>query len=260
MSDPWLRTYHPAPDARTRLVCFPHAGGAASYWFPLSAALAPATETLSVQYPGRQDRRSEPLVTDLHRLADGVARALRAQLDDRPWAFFGHSYGAVVAYETARRLAAEGTGVPDILFVSGRRAPSTHRDERLHLASDARLVEELRLLDGSGAQALADPEILAMTLPVLRADYRAVETYVPRPGPPLDVPVTAMLGDADPKATVEEAAAWRDHTTAGFDLRVFDGGHFYLADRPVEVTALLRERLTAVAAGPQALPPSATGK
>jgi surfactin synthase thioesterase subunit len=243
--DLWIRSHHPAPGAGVRLACFPHAGGAAGYGFPLSAALTPGIEVLSVQYPGRHDRLREQPFTDLHLLADHVADAL-SPWTDRPYALLGHSYGAVVAYEVARRLGQDGTTrAPLALFASGRRAPSTHRDERLHLAPDHRLVAELRALNGTANPALDDEEILAMALPALRADYQAVETYIHHPGPRLDIPVTALVGDADPKVTLAEAGQWSDHTTAGFLLEVFGGGHFYLADHQEAVIRILRDRLNA---------------
>src|SRR4051794_9909349 len=135
----WLRRFHPAPQAAARLVCLPHAGGSASYYHPLSAALSPAVEAVAVQYPGRQDRRSEPLVDDLLVLADRLADALADE--PGPLALFGHSMGAVLAFEVARRLEREGREIA-ALFVSGRRAPTAHRDEWLHRVGDAELLDE----------------------------------------------------------------------------------------------------------------------
>ncbi|MFE4609208.1 thioesterase II family protein [Streptomyces niveus] len=240
--DIWIRVPHPNPGSPVRLVCLPHAGGAASYYFPMSAALAPDVEVLSVQYPGRQDRRHERPVDDLHLLADQLAEALEPWTD-RPFALFGHSYGALVGYEVARRLRSAGHH-PLALFASGRRAPSTHRDERLHLKPDASLIAELKALDGTVGALLDNEEIVAMIMPALRADYRAVETYVHRPGPGLDIPVTALIGDDDPKVTSQEAARWREHTTSEFSLEIFPGGHFYLADRLMELTSSLKRRLS----------------
>ncbi|MET9971548.1 alpha/beta fold hydrolase, partial [Streptomyces sp. NPDC006356] len=150
-----------------------------------------------------------------------------------------HSMGAVVAFEVARRLQAQGRPGPDALVVSGRRAPTLRRDESVHQRDDAGLVEELRFLGGSQNEALTDPEILRMALPVVRADYRAVETYTYSPGPRLACPITALVGDDDPKVSVTEADAWREQTTAGFDLHVFSGGHFFLAEHREQVTTRL---------------------
>ena len=133
-SDLWLRRFHPAADAPVRLVCFPHAGGSASFYFPGSAALADGCDVSALQYPGRQDRRHEPNVDDIGVLADRIAPVLEP-LFDRPVVFFGHSMGAVLAFEVARRLEARGHE-PALLFASGRRAPSTVREENVHQRDD----------------------------------------------------------------------------------------------------------------------------
>ncbi|MEU9992385.1 alpha/beta fold hydrolase [Streptomyces sp. NPDC048045] len=246
-SDLWLRRFHPAPDAPARLVCFPHAGGSASFYFPVSAALQNDSEVAVLQYPGRQDRRNEPHVDDIGELADRIA-PLTEPLFDRPVVFFGHSMGAIVAFEVARRLQGRGH-TPAMLFVSGRRAPSTHRVENVHQRDDDGLMADVKALSGTDTQVLGDEEILRMVLPAIRSDYRAIETYGPEDGT-VDSPVTALIGDDDPKSTVEEADAWRAHTTAAFRLQVFGGGHFFISSRAAEVTQVLREGLRgAVAVG-----------
>ncbi|WP_212735632.1 thioesterase II family protein, partial [Herbidospora galbida] len=125
-TETWLRRYHASPSATAELVCFPHAGGAAAYWYPLSALLAPGVETLAVQYPGRQDRHREPPVTDLHALADRLAEVL-GEPAARPRVFLGHSMGASLAYEVAARLEGREGAAPVRLILSGRRAPSRWR-------------------------------------------------------------------------------------------------------------------------------------
>ncbi|GAB2912916.1 thioesterase II family protein [Streptomyces mayteni] len=224
----WIRRYHPQPDAPVRLVCLPHAGGSASFFFPMSRALAGTAEVLAVQYPGRQDRLKETPIATIPLLADAIYDAL-LPWTDRPLAFFGHSMGAILAFETARRLEREKGLVAAALFASGRRGPATRRTETVHEADDDQLVDEIRKLSGTNSQLLADPEILRMVLPAIRADYRAIETYLRPPGPGLNCPLHVLTGDADPKVTVEEAEAWRAETEGPFDLRVFEGGHFYLS-------------------------------
>ncbi|MFF5448529.1 thioesterase II family protein [Streptomyces sp. NPDC012888] len=241
----WFRAFSPSPGAAVRLLCLPHAGGSAGYWFPAAKALAPGIEVLAVQYPGRHDRRQDPLVPEVSVLADLIADELAAYAD-RPLAVLGHSMGAVVGFEVVQRLEARGRAAVE-LFVSGRRAPSAVRGDQWHQVGEAELIAEIKSLGGAGSELLDDPEIRAMMLPVIRNDYRAVETHVYRPGARVSCPVTVLTGDADPKVTVDEAMAWQDHTTGAFRAEVFPGGHFYLADHLDAVLATVTAALTAPA-------------
>lgn len=238
----WGRRYHAGRGATTRLVCFPHAGGSASFYHPLSAELAGETEVVAVQYPGRQDRYAEPAPTDIATIADRAYRALKGLLAEWPTMLFGHSMGAVVAFEVARRMEADGLS-PVRLFASGRGAPSITRDSDVRLRDDDGIVAELRALAGTDAALLADEEVLRMILPAIRSDYTAVETYRCAPGVRVRCPVTALAGDDDPKASVEETRAWREHTEGAFDLRIFPGGHFFLVDQAPAVIDELRRHL-----------------
>ncbi len=236
-TEEWVRRFHPAPHPRARLVCFPHAGGSASYFFAVSRALAPSIEVICLQYPGRQDRRSEPCLDSVSALASSVAGAL-GPWTDLPLLFFGHSLGASIAYETARLLQADGVAVAG-LYASGRRGPTTFRDERVHQRPDDGLLAELRRLSGTDGAVLGDHEIVRMILPALRADYRAAETYQFEPGETLRCPITVLTGDSDPKVTVEEAGDWESHTTGAFSLKVYPGGHFFLQDHQQDILATI---------------------
>ncbi|MFJ7999358.1 thioesterase II family protein [Streptomyces sp. NPDC096310] len=242
----WIRCFHPAPESPGQLLCFPHAGGSASFYFPLSEQLAPVAEVFAVQYPGRQDRLKESSPRDIGVMADRIYAAVRTQLGARPTTFFGHSMGAVLAFEVARRFEADG-GEISRLFASGRRAPSRHRDEDVHRRTDDGIVAELKSMSGTNTALLGDEEILRMILPALRSDYQAIETYRCAPGVTLRAPISAFTGDSDPKTSLEEAEEWRGHTTGAFDLRVFPGGHFYLSAQAPSVVAVLREHLASVA-------------
>ncbi|WP_299538172.1 thioesterase II family protein [uncultured Streptomyces sp.] len=244
-SDLWVRRFHPAPEAPVRLLCLPHAGGSASYFFPVSKRLAPRVEALSVQYPGRQDRRNEPCLESVDELADRLADVVEPWLD-KPLALFGHSMGASVAFELALRLEARGVK-PVALFASGRRAPVAARDERVHLRDDDGLIAEIKRLNGTESQVLDDDEILRMVLPSIRADYKAAETYRYRPGPQLATPVIALTGDSDPKATTDEVRRWAEHTDGAFDMVVYPGGHFYLNAHAPAVIDEIAGRLAPVA-------------
>ncbi|MCX4695647.1 thioesterase II family protein [Streptomyces sp. NBC_01408] len=239
----WIRTFYPAPQARMRLLCLPHAGGSATAYFALSRELAPEVEVLAVQYPGRQDRRNEPLLDSIEELRDGVAEALTPWLD-RPIALFGHSMGAVLAYEVARLLCQDGGTLPAHLFVSGRGNPAQGVNMPLDELDDRAMITALDNLGGTDIGLLADEDVLRMVAPAIRSDYRAVRTYRHTPGPLLPCPVTALVGDADAMAPVEEVDKWRAYTSADFRLKVFQGGHFYLSKQFHKVGELVYDRLS----------------
>ncbi len=245
--DRWIRRYQPNPTSAARLVCFPHAGGAASYFHPVARALAPVAEVLAVQYPGRQDRSQEPLIDDMTAMADGAFEALRSW-DDRPMAFFGHSMGAIVAFEVALRWQRTLRKPPALLVVSGNRAPSNRRaPDNVHLEDDAGLMADVRKLGGTDLSILeADEELLRLILPSIRSDYRAIELYEGPEDATLNCPIVALTSDDDPTVSVEEMREWQRHTTRSFDLHVYSGGHFYLNDHSAEINDLLADRLKAV--------------
>ncbi|MEV3860544.1 alpha/beta fold hydrolase [Streptomyces sp. NPDC050095] len=229
----WIRRFRQPEPAAVQLVCLPHAGGNASFFVPMARALAGRCEVLAVQYPGRHERIGEPLLDSVEQLADGLLPVLRHQLHG-PVALFGHSLGATVAFELARRLEESGT-VPAALFVSARPAPSRQRFSRVHLGTDAELLARMRSLGGTDDDILKDGDLLRLALPIVRNDYKAAETYRFRGGRPLSCPVHMLTGRDDTVLTEDDARAWADHTTGPFTLHTYDGGHFYLVEHEQEV-------------------------
>lgn len=245
VGDRWLRRFHPADPAAPRLVCFPHAGGAASAFFRLSAALGPSVAAHCVQYPGRQDRSREQPATELTALADDLAGLLMTRFGPQErLVLLGHSMGALVAFETARRMERAGRG-PAALFVSAHRAPADSGTVTCELDDDS-LTAELVRLSGTDPAMVADEALMELILPVLRADYMALAGYRHVPGPPLACPVTAVLGDDDPEVSPAQAELWARHTAAEFAMHVFPGNHFYFDPRPDALAALVRTTLTGV--------------
>ncbi|MFC9257529.1 thioesterase II family protein [Amycolatopsis thailandensis] len=237
----WTRCFHPAPAAETRLIAFPHAGGSASAYRSLSAALSPTVEVHTAQYPGRQDRMDEPVIGDLHVLAERLVDVVAAI--PKPFALFGHSMGAILAFEIARRLEARGL-VPAALFVSARRGPDIFKERSHHLADDDTFLAEVSRLGGTDASIFDDPDIRALALPALRGDYKAVETYRYRPGPDVTCPIVALAGDSDPVLELPDAENWREHTTGTFEMDVFQGGHFFVDANLDAVAARILGKLT----------------
>ncbi|MEU5431273.1 alpha/beta fold hydrolase [Streptomyces olivoreticuli] len=240
----WLRRYHETARAPVRLVCFPFAGGSASYYFGLSRLLSPGVEVLAVQYPGRQDRHREPCLESVAGLAHGVVAQLPS--DGKPFALFGHSLGAIVAFEVARRLQGPaGPGRPVHLFASGGIARPYRPEGSAEVLGDGDILAHLRALGGTDERFFASEELQDLILPALRADYRAVAAYEP-PGPErLGCPITALIGDADERTSPEEAAAWQERAGGAFDLHVLPGGHFYLDDCQEQVAGIVADALGA---------------
>ncbi|RAY16626.1 thioesterase [Actinomadura craniellae] len=244
----WLRCPEPRPWASLRLFCFPHAGGSAAFYRPWSRRLPAAVEMHIVQYPGRADRMRDPFVDDMGRLARLVAGELGPLLD-RPVALFGHSMGAVLAYEVARLLQERGNA-PGHLFASASRPP--HRrgaGKNIAGLDDDALVAELAELGGTDVELLRDPELRELVLPYVRNDFALIEAYTELAGPRLGVPVTALVGDADPRVDATGAGGWAEATDGAFALRTFEGDHFYLVPRREQVIAEILRALH-VPAGP----------
>jgi medium-chain acyl-[acyl-carrier-protein] hydrolase len=229
-TDSWLMRPQANPGARLRLFCFPYAGGGASIYRQWLTEMPAPVEVCAVQLPGREARLREQPFKDLPTLVAAAADGLAPYMD-KPFAFFGHSMGAMVAYELARELRRRGQTGPVHLFLSGRRAahlPDSH--PMVHGLPDEEFKQELRRLGGTPEAVLEHQELMEMMLPMLRADFQLVETYAYHPEEPLVCPIAALGGLADAEAGQPELAPWRQHTTGDFSLRMFPGGHFFLHD------------------------------
>ncbi|MFC4565275.1 alpha/beta fold hydrolase [Nocardiopsis mangrovi] len=238
---PWVRRFAPprhgggrgagrgAPPART-LLCFPHAGGAASAYGEWAALVPEGVEVWAVQYPGREDRIGAPLIDGMAALVAAVAAAV-GPAPAGPVTVFGHSMGASVAHEFTLALARTRPGLVDRLVVSARPGPAAQAPvaDPVHLRDDAGVRDALKVLGGGGGDALADPQMAALLMPVIRNDFRLIERYRPGAGL-LDVDVVALAGDADPAMPAGLIDAWGAATTGAFTSLVLPGGHFYLND------------------------------
>lgn len=226
-SSAWILRPRQRMSATALLFCFPHAGGSPATFREWADLLPQDIELCCVQPPGRAARFFEPAFRRLIPLADAAAEAIAPWLD-RPYALFGHSLGARVAFEAARALRRRRSPAPSILFVSSSRAPHTIQRLPLHTLSDAQLVRELQKLGGLPQEVINARDLLDLVLPLLRADLEAYETYTCAPEPPLAVPICAMSGVDDPSVPLSLVEPWQIYGSAGFELSVFPGDHFYL--------------------------------
>ncbi|AZQ37407.1 thioesterase [Streptomyces cyaneochromogenes] len=233
------------PGAKVRLLCFPHAGGAAGSFHDWAMLTPPEIEVVSVQYPGRQDRLGDPCPTTMEELADAITTALLHEpADGLPLAFFGHSMGSSVAYEVARRLEDVPGRTLTRLIVSGRPRPRLPQELAPRPApADSEILDYVRWLDPEGAALYDHPELRPVIMPALRADFRILAAYRPAQLHRLGIPVTACGGDRDPVCPVETLSSWSDVTTQGLDVRAFPGNHFYLNARKEELLGFLTSRL-----------------
>lgn len=238
---PWLHISRPNPQARLRLFCFPYAGGGASLYRLWHQHLPEFVEVCAVQLPGRENRIQEERFTDIDALTRTLIPNLSSYLD-KPFALFGHSMGALLAYETAQRLHRQQGPLPSHLFVSGRRAPFLPGSEaKLHtIPSDTEFLAALqRRYENLPDIIFQDAELRALFLPLLRADFQMTETYQSDSPKPLPCPLVAFGGDRDRLASRSELLAWQEMTDRDFALHLLPGGHFYLNQETVPLLRLL---------------------
>ncbi|MCB1037545.1 MAG: thioesterase [Acidobacteria bacterium] len=233
MTDPlpsnrWIAYRKAQPGAKARLFCFHYAGGAASVYRTWQASFPAGVEVCPVQLPGRESRLREPLMVSVSSLLDALVENLSPAMD-LPFAFFGHSMGAILSFELALRLREVSSLRPVALFLSGRRSPHSADTERpIHDLPDAEFRSELRQLNGTPEEVLAHPELMELLEPVLRADFAVCETYKHQASPPLDCPITVFGGLEDSKTPRETLESWRRYTSGEFRLKLLPGDHFFL--------------------------------
>lgn len=207
-------------------------------------SLPPTVEVCPVELPGRGTRLKEPPFTRLSPLVQAIAHAILPHLD-KPFAFFGHSMGALVSFELTRLLRRNYSRSPVHLFVSASRAPQVpDPDPPIHALPEPEFLEELRCLNGTPKEVLENTELMQLLLPILRADFAVIETYVYAPEPAQDFPITAFGGLQDREVSCDALEAWREQTSASFSLQMLPGNHFFIQSaQPLLLQFLSRELL-----------------
>jgi medium-chain acyl-[acyl-carrier-protein] hydrolase len=240
--DNWIVKPKPNPQAEIRLFCFPYAGGGALPFRTWSNDLPSEIEVCAVQLPGRENRLNEPPIPRLSPLVQTLARVLLPSLD-KPFAFFGHSMGALIGFELVRHLRSQKSPVPIHLFVSGCKAPQIpDTDSPLHDLPSSLLIEKLRSYNGTPEAVLQDHTMMQLLLPVIRADFAIIETYVYSKEEPLNLPISAFGGFEDSSVSHEQLAEWRNQTSRSFELQMLRGNHFFLhAERALLLKYISRD-------------------
>lgn len=231
MLDPWVIESERLPSAKLRLFCFPHAGAGAALYRLWPKSLAPQIEVCRIQPPGRESRLREPALTDFSACINAICNALEPLLDVTRFVFFGHSIGALVAFEVARNIRQRLELQPAHLFVSAFRCPQWPLDAPMHNMPDARFVATLRERYGTDAipEAIdADPELRALFLPLLRADISVFESYHYSEQEPLNCPISAFSGEHDTWIRPAQMIGWEEHSSVSFQSRMVPGNHFFL--------------------------------
>ncbi|MNW43447.1 Linear gramicidin dehydrogenase LgrE [compost metagenome] len=233
---------HSGSFAKIRLFCFPYAGGGASVLSNWKRELPAHIHVCPVQLPGRESRMLEDPMDSVEAIVHSLVSEIVPFLHT-PFAFFGHSMGALIAFETARQLHLKHHVAPIHLFVSGKTAPHLpYPRKSLHNLPDDQFKEELRLMQGTPEEVLQNDELMEIVMPHLRADFTAVESYVYRPGEVLPCPIAVFGGRQDHDVSVESLHAWQQHTNVPFQVQMLEGNHFFLHKQEQEVIgSVLRE-------------------
>ncbi len=243
----WLARSEMNRAARMRLFCLPYAGGDCSVFRSWSKDLPPFVDLCPILLPGRETRLGEPAAIRMEPLAEAVARAILPYLD-KPFAFFGHSMGALVGYEVARRLRRDHGLEPVHLFVSAHGGPHIpESDTHVYKLSDADFVKHLRTLNGTPQEVFDCPELMQILLPTLRADFELLGTYEYKPEAPFGCPITVFGGSQDDSVTREQLEGWKSHTTADCSVKILPGNHFFLSSQKSLLLRMMTEELYRIA-------------
>lgn len=243
----WLTRHSLRANAALRLFCLPYAGGSSLAFRGWQEALPRGVDVCPIQLPGRGARLFDPLFTRLEPLVHSLGEELLPFLD-RPFALFGHSMGARVAFELSRFLRNAHGPQPVVLFVSGGRAPDAPDGKRDFELPDADFVAMLRRLDGTPTEILDNPEALQLLLPILRADFEVIQTYEYREEPPLSVRIKAFGGTRDSSTGADVILPWSRHTTGSFSLSMLPGGHFFIEESRAQLLMIIAHELRSVLA------------
>lgn len=239
----WVLAQEPRPPEGVRLFCLPPAGGGAANYRKWAAALPAEVDIHRIQPPGRETRFREPFCKRPEDYVSTVARLVAAE-PDRPYALFGHSMGALLAYEVAHQVRDQIGREPHHIFASAFRSPREERPPSIHQLPDPEFITQLRdRFGGVPDEVLKYPEVLEIMLPIVRADLALLSAYEYTARKPLRCPISAVGGRADPWVHEQDLRRWSALTTGPFAVHMVDGGHFYLDSALHELVGIVTRAL-----------------
>jgi medium-chain acyl-[acyl-carrier-protein] hydrolase len=227
------------------LICLPFAGGSKYSYNLYTKYKPPFIDLTALDYPGHGARLQERLLTDIQSIADDVYEQIKHKLHT-PYAIYGHSMGALVAYLTVRKILEEQQPLPAHLFLTGCGSPSSNGKRRgRHLLSSDSFIEELKSMGGIPDEILYDSDSMRFFEPKLRADFQAVDTYHYAAQPAFELPVTVITGLQE-IITIEEALQWQEITNQPLSFKQLPGGHFFIFNCANEVMGIIEQSLAAM--------------
>ncbi|UII24661.1 thioesterase domain-containing protein [Fulvivirga maritima] len=228
---------------KIKLFCFPYAGGSASIFYEWKSYLSPHIEIIAIELKGRGRRIKEDLYDNVDELIDDIFSIIKKHLHNCNYAFFGHSMGAMIAYELTLRIKREKLHLPVHLFVSGRGAPHIYKPKNYHLLDDKNFEKEILKLGGTPPEFFDYPELLEIFLPLLKNDFKLSDTKNRDDIIPIETGLTAFFGN-DEDLTLEQIEEWRNYTSRIYEKNIYPGGHFFIKKYYKKVIKVINSRLS----------------
>jgi len=233
---------------KTILFCLPYGGGSATVYHSWKKDLHRSIELVPLELAGRGRRFVDPFYRDLDEAVDDIYQMIIGQVGHSSYSIFGHSMGALLAFECAHRLRIKNQRMPEFLFLSGRNPPHRIGDKPRHQLSDEEFRQEIFSLGGTPREVMEQTEMFDFFLPILRADFRMIETYeTQRSYEKLACKILVLHGSRDELASPSMVEEWSMYTEKGFQSIPFEGDHFFIHSQKGSVIGLINETLTSTA-------------
>jgi surfactin synthase thioesterase subunit len=228
------------------LYCLPFAGGHAHSYRDFQAHMADFIFVKALDLPGRGRRLREPLLIDIEAMADDVFHRIQADIDGKPYAIYGHSMGALLGNILTKRILSTNLSAPLHLFFSGREASSICEDSPKHNLSEKAFIAHLHEMGGFPSEILTNTALMEFFEPILRADFKASETYIYKAVPPFDIPITLLHGMNDKEYPYADLFPWQQETRQPISIKQFPGDHFFIFEHLFQIGQLISKTLAKV--------------